>query len=129
MLRAFRDISRSNKDDCSWLVAVKIELIVTRKAECWTIVCTQDYWHLHSTRQPCFLTFTTCSCYLNGLPARRLTLYKWSFIIYIYFSHIIFRIPLIQLQIRNIIIDFNNILIFSFNFICKFNHILYERKK
>ena len=37
----FRDFSRSNKHDCSWLVAVKIELIVSGKTGSWTIVCTR----------------------------------------------------------------------------------------
>ena len=35
----FRNFSQSNKHDCSCLVAVKIELTVSQKAGCWTIVC------------------------------------------------------------------------------------------
>ena len=38
---ALRDFSRSIKHECSWLVAAKTELIVSRKAGCWTIVCTR----------------------------------------------------------------------------------------
>ena len=36
-----RDFSRSNKHNCSGLVAVKIKLIVSQKAGSWTIVCTR----------------------------------------------------------------------------------------
>ena len=38
---AFRDFSQNNKHDCSWLVAVKIELIVSQKAGCSTIFYTR----------------------------------------------------------------------------------------
>ena len=38
---AFPDFNQNNKRGCSWLVAVKIELIVSRKAGCWTIVFTR----------------------------------------------------------------------------------------
>ena len=38
---ALRDFSRSNKHNCSWREAVKIEPIVSPKTGCWTVVCTR----------------------------------------------------------------------------------------